>query len=78
MSLREDIRSAISNAYYENRGAGQTMETAADDAVAAVMEILHPITEVTSLYRNGAPVPPQLMSYNFMVALEKLARMLES
>lgn len=40
MPLSDDIRSAISNAYYENRGKGQTMETAADAATAAVMALL--------------------------------------
>lgn len=38
--LRGDLRAAISNAYYENRGKGQTMESAADDAVDAVLAIL--------------------------------------
>lgn len=38
--LRTEVRTAISNAYYEARNHGQTMETAADDAVRAVMGIL--------------------------------------
>lgn len=40
MTERSDIRAAISNAYYENRGKGQTMETAADAAADAVMALL--------------------------------------
>ena len=37
---RGSLRAAISNAYYENRGKGQTMETAADAATDAVCEVL--------------------------------------
>lgn len=34
------IRAAISNAYYEARNTGRTMEQAADDAVTALVPIL--------------------------------------
>lgn len=36
---RADVRAAISNAYYEARNHGQTMEQAADHAADAVMEV---------------------------------------
>lgn len=34
------IRAAISNAYYEARNEGRTMEQAADDATAAVLALI--------------------------------------
>lgn len=39
-TLRSDIRAAISNAYYDARNAGRTMEHAADDAADRVMACL--------------------------------------
>ena len=36
-TLRSEVRAAISNAYYDARNAGRTMEHAADDAAARVM-----------------------------------------
>lgn len=39
-SLKATIRAAISNAYYDARNAGETMESAADRAATDVMEIL--------------------------------------
>jgi hypothetical protein len=39
-SLKAEIRAAISNAYYDARNAGETMEHAADVAATKVMEIL--------------------------------------
>lgn len=39
-ALRDEIRAAISNAYYEARNTHRTMEAAADDAVDAVMVIV--------------------------------------
>lgn len=36
---RDEIRKAITDAYYETRNAGGTMETAADSAAAAVVEL---------------------------------------
>lgn len=38
--LRAEVRKAISDAYYEARNDGQTMETAADNAADAVTAIL--------------------------------------
>lgn len=38
--LRAEVRKAISDAYYEARNNGQTMETAADNAADAVTAIL--------------------------------------
>ena len=40
---RNQIRAAISNAYYEARNDGLTMETAADNATEAVLEVLQVI-----------------------------------
>lgn len=40
MTLQADIRAAISNAYYEARNHGQTMEVAADNAATSVMAVL--------------------------------------
>lgn len=49
--LKSDIRAAISNAYYEARNAGRTMEHAADDAVEALTPILQGVDE--NAYRRG-------------------------
>lgn len=44
--LRDDLRAAISNAYYEARNVpGKTMEHAADDAVEAVLPIVEAVDE---------------------------------
>jgi hypothetical protein len=40
MSDRNAVRAAISNAYYEARNAGRTMEAAADEATEAVLAII--------------------------------------
>lgn len=40
MTRREQIRKAISDAYYDARNAGRTMEAAADDATDRVIELL--------------------------------------
>lgn len=39
-SLKASVRAAISNAYYDARNAGDTMETAADVAATAVMKLV--------------------------------------
>lgn len=39
MSARSELRAAISDAYYEARNEGRTMESAADVAVDAVLEV---------------------------------------
>jgi hypothetical protein len=39
---REAIRAAISNAYYEARNEGRTMEQAADDATDRVLALVDP------------------------------------
>lgn len=39
-ALRPEMRAAISNAYYDTRHEGQTMEVAADRAVDAVLALL--------------------------------------
>lgn len=41
--LRGQIRAAISNAYYEARNHGQTMEVAADNATAKVVALIAPL-----------------------------------
>lgn len=38
--LQSKIRAAISNAYYDARNEGQTMEAAADNATAAVVALI--------------------------------------
>lgn len=38
----EDVRAAISDAYYDARNAGETMEQAADNAADAVMALVTP------------------------------------
>lgn len=43
-TLRDDVRAAISNAYYDARNAGRTMEHAADVATDAVMQLVMPPT----------------------------------
>ena len=40
MNLREEVRAKISDAYYDARNAGQTMETAADVAADAVLAVV--------------------------------------
>lgn len=50
--LLADVRAAISNAYYEARSAGLTMETAADTAVAALAPILRSVDQ--NAHRRGA------------------------
>lgn len=39
-ALRSDLRGAISTAYYIAREEGRTMESAADDAVSRVVDLL--------------------------------------
>lgn len=39
-TVRDEIRAAISNAYYDARNAGQTMDQAADRAALKVIEIV--------------------------------------
>ena len=39
-ALRGEVRAAISNAYYDARNAGRTMEHAADDAADRVIACL--------------------------------------
>ena len=58
MTIRQEVRSAISNAYYGARNEGRTMEQAADDATRDVLALLagrigdfatsHPSREFTS------------------------------
>lgn len=43
---KQEIRAAISNAYYDARNTGRTMEAAADAAVEAVLAITQPINVV--------------------------------
>lgn len=51
MSDRNAVRAAISNAYYEARNAGRTMEQAADEATEAVLAITEArIEQVLSTY----------------------------
>lgn len=54
---RQSIRAAISNAYYETREAGGTMEAAADHATASVMDILGSALDCVSAlrYHNRKP-----------------------
>lgn len=40
--LRDKLRAAISDAYYDGRDLGKTMEESADDALAAVVSVLAP------------------------------------
>jgi hypothetical protein len=67
--LREDLRSAISNAYYETRNVRGTMEHAADAAVDAVLPIVASVdanahargmAQVTAAIEDVAPVPEWL------------------
>lgn len=54
MTLREDVRAAISNAYYGSRNAGRTMEHAADDATEAVLLLIDKArAEVAPLIRQA-------------------------
>ena len=39
-TTRDLVRAAVSNAYYEARNDGRTMEAAADDAVTALEPII--------------------------------------
>jgi hypothetical protein len=43
--LRTQVRAAITNAYYEARNKGETMEAAADDATSAVLRIIASVDE---------------------------------
>lgn len=49
MSARDEMRAAISNAYYEARNNGRTMEQAADDAVAGVLGVIATMPDDKSL-----------------------------
>lgn len=41
--LRSQVRAAISNAYYEARNEGRTMESAADDATEKVLDVMRSV-----------------------------------
>jgi Asp/Glu/hydantoin racemase len=49
LSIREDVRAAISNAYYEARNNGRTMEQAADDATAGVLAVIATLADDDAL-----------------------------
>lgn len=63
-ALRDDIRSAISNAYYENRGKGQTMETAADAAADAVLAIIARRLDFATAWDDAVAALPEVWSLN--------------
>jgi len=44
-ALRNMVREAITNAYYDARNKSETMEVAADNATAAVMKIAESVHE---------------------------------
>jgi hypothetical protein len=64
---RETIRTAISNAYYDARNNGHTMEQAADDATDAVLGIVAEIDRNARAYGwdvgHGRPLSEQLESH---------------
>lgn len=63
MTLREDVRAAVSNAYYGARNAGRTMEGAADDATKAIMPLIDRArAEVAPLIRQALLDPGAFVS----------------
>jgi hypothetical protein len=48
--VRDDVRKAITDAYYDARNAGDTMETAADAAADAVMVLVGKVDQNARAY----------------------------